>query len=97
VINEPILYWVYVLQSIVYDPWISGSAQPKLTKDNLGNISLPLPPPEDRLQIVSFLSREASRLDALIAKVREAIEKLKEYRTALISAAVTGKIDVRNS
>ncbi len=37
----------------------------------------------------------AARIDALVAKVREAIERLKELRTALISAAVTGKIDVR--
>jgi type I restriction enzyme, S subunit len=95
--NDPIPYWVYTLQSVVYDPWISGSAQPKLTKDNLGNISLPLPPLEDRLKIVSFLNREASKLDALIVKVREGIEKLKEYRTALISATVTGKIDVREA
>ena len=36
-----------------------------------------------------------ARLDALIAKVRHGIDKLHEYRTALISAAVTGKIDVR--
>ena len=37
---------------------------------------------------------ETARIDALVAKVREAIERLKELRTALISAAVTGKIDV---
>ena len=43
----------------------------------------------------SFLDREAARIDALIAKVRQAIDHLKEFRTALISAAVTGKIDVR--
>jgi hypothetical protein len=42
-----------------------------------------------------FLDRETARIDALVAKVREAIERLKELRTALISAAVTGKIDVR--
>ena len=45
--------------------------------------------------IGSFLDRETAKIDALIAKIREGIEKLKEYRTALISAAVTGKIDVR--
>jgi restriction endonuclease S subunit len=45
--------------------------------------------------IAAFLDRETAKIDALIAKVREAIERLKEYRTALISAAVTGKIDVR--
>ena len=42
-----------------------------------------------------FLDRETARIDALVAKVRDAIDRLKELRTALISAAVTGKIDVR--
>jgi type I restriction enzyme, S subunit len=45
--------------------------------------------------IVRFLTDEREKVDALINKIREGIEKLKEYRTALISAAVTGKIDVR--
>ncbi len=44
---------------------------------------------------VEWLERTASEIDALISKVREAIDRLKEFRTALISAAVTGKIDVR--
>jgi len=38
---------------------------------------------------------QVGRIGFLIAKIREGIEKLKEHRTALISAAVTGKIDVR--
>ena len=50
--------------------------------------------PEQRA-IAAFLDRETARIDALIAKIRDAIERLKELRTALISAAVTGKIDVR--
>ena len=45
--------------------------------------------------IAAFLDRETAKLDALIAKVCQAIDYLKEFRTALISAAVTGKIDVR--
>ena len=39
---------------------------------------------------------ETARIDAMIAKVNKAIEHLTEYRTALISAAVTGEIDVRH-
>lgn len=50
--------------------------------------------PEQRA-IADFLDRETARIDALVAKIRDAIERLKELRTALISAAVTGKIDVR--
>jgi len=41
------------------------------------------------------LDRASETVDPLIAKVNEAISRLREYRTALISAAVTGKIDVR--
>jgi len=40
---------------------------------------------------------ETAKLDALIDKAHEMIERLQEYRTALISAAVTGKIDVRRA
>jgi hypothetical protein len=40
--------------------------------------------------------RETARIDALVAKVRDATDRLRELRTALISAAVTGKIDVRD-
>jgi hypothetical protein len=50
--------------------------------------------PEQRA-IADFLDRETAGIDGLVAKVKEAIERLQEYRTALITAAVTGKIDVR--
>ena len=50
----------------------------------------------NNMMITDYLDRETGKIDALISKVREGIEKLKEYSTALISAAVTGKIDVRD-
>lgn len=56
---------------------------------------VPVPPRAEQEAIVAFLDRETAKMDALLAKVREAINRLKELRTALISAAVTGKIDVR--
>ena len=55
----------------------------------------PVPPRVEQRAIAAFLDRETARTDALVAKVRNAIDRLKELRTALISAAVTGKIDVR--
>ncbi len=54
-----------------------------------------LPPIAEQRDIAFDLDREMAKLDALVAKVREAIDRFKELRTALISAAVTGKIDVR--
>ncbi len=53
------------------------------------------PPTDKQRAIVEYLDQETNRIDGLISKVEEAIERLKEYRTALISAAVTGQIDVR--
>ncbi len=70
------------------------------TKDGLGlddvrNLSLLVPSILEQRTIATYLDRETGKIDTLIAKIREGIGKLKEYSTALISAAVTGKIDVR--
>jgi hypothetical protein len=43
------------------------------------------------------LDRETTAIDGLVGKVRNGVDRLKEFRTALISAAVTGKIDVREA
>jgi restriction endonuclease S subunit len=58
-------------------------------------LRLVAPPLTEQHAIAAFLDRETARIDALVAKVRDAIERLKEFRAALISAAVTGRIDVR--
>jgi type I restriction enzyme S subunit len=67
----------------------------RLYPDAFREIQTPLPPEPEQRAIAALLDRETARIDALIAKVREAIDRLKELRTALISAVVTGKIDVR--
>lgn len=59
-------------------------------------IRIIIPPKNEQKQIAQFLSNNSSEMGKLIAKAKESIQKLQEYRTALISAAVTGKIDVRN-
>ncbi len=74
-----------------------GSTFRELAKGMLEDVTLAVPPLPEQRAIAAFLDRETAKIDALIAKVREAIERLKEYRSALISAAVTGKIDVREA
>jgi type I restriction enzyme S subunit len=71
------------------------SAQPNLSMEDLGNLPLPIPPSEELEAIRSYLTKETSKLDALAAEAQKAIDLLQERRTALISAAVTGQIDVR--
>jgi type I restriction enzyme, S subunit len=56
----------------------------------------PVPPREEQAAIVQHTENKCSHIDAIISKFKRQIELLKEYRTALISEAVTGKIDLRN-
>jgi type I restriction enzyme S subunit len=71
--------------------------QLNLNTDTVGSILIGFPPLPEQHAIADFLDRETSKIDALSGKVKEAIDKLREYRSALIGAAVTGKIDVREA
>jgi type I restriction enzyme S subunit len=55
------------------------------------------PPETEQTAIATYLDRETAKIDQLVEKVETAIARLQEYRTALITAAVTGKIDVRKA
>ena len=73
-----------------------GSTKGAITCSQLANTDIPLPPLPEQTAIAAYLDRESAMIDCMIEKVETAIEKLTEYRTALITAAVTGKIDVRH-
>lgn len=66
-----------------------------LSLDDVREAPVALPPRWDQDAILRFLDSEIAKIDALSAKAKESIDLLKERRSALISAAVTGKIDVR--
>ena len=66
-----------------------------MNAEELGEALILLPPLSEQQSIARFLGSETPKLDALTAKIHEAIEDLKELRAALISAAVMGRIDVR--
>ena len=74
-----------------------GSTHQTIYMPAVGCFSTPVPPVPEQDQIIAFIRKETSAIDALISKVRQAIDHLREFRTALISAAVTGKIDVREA
>lgn len=61
----------------------------------LAKMPVAIPPKEEQAEINVFLDTETDKLDALTTEAQRAIALLQERRTALISAAVTGKIDVR--
>ncbi len=73
------------------------SAQPNLSMEDLGNIPIPVPPPEELSCLMAKLGASLGEFSALTAEAQRAIDLLQERRTALISAAVTGQIDVREA
>ncbi|MDO9140777.1 MAG: restriction endonuclease subunit S [Methylobacter sp.] len=68
----------------------------RLQTEVFSNFLIPYPPMNEQKEIVDFLDGKIERIDALVAETKNSIELLKEHSTALISAAVTGKIDVRH-
>jgi len=90
-----IRYWVATLETFDFSPLITGAAQPKLTADRLGGIQLPVPPANEQTAIADYLAAKTGGLDALVGQAVEVVDRLTEYRQALITSAVTGKIDVR--
>lgn len=74
-----------------------GGTKVQLSLDDIRGLELPAPPLMEQAQIVSHLHCYCGRMDALIAKCTRVIETLREYRSALITDAVRGKIDVRGT
>ncbi len=72
-----------------------GSTIATIGMPDVKSLACAVPPIAEQRAIVGFIEAETAKIDALVAKVEQAIERLLEYRTALITAAVTGKIDVR--
>jgi type I restriction enzyme S subunit len=92
-----LLYWMLAQPFLDYATESSMRvAMPKLNRDTLSAAPLVVPPGPEQVAIAKHIQEETTRIDAMRDKVLEATERLIEYRTALITAATTGKIDVRN-
>jgi type I restriction enzyme, S subunit len=92
-------FFYYLMYTAAKAGIFTASGNPN-TIDHLTGVQLrhyrfPFAPPQEQRTIVASLDLVTADLDGLIAEIRAAIGRLNEFRTALISAAVTGKIDVR--
>ena len=85
----------YIIDQFMISSLSVGTIQRQIKNHLLRVIQVPTPPLNDQQKIVSFLDTETTRIDKLISKQEKLIQKLKEYRSSIISHAVTGKIDVR--
>ena len=92
-------YYVFRYVQFYRPYWMIGAESsrkdPNISQERVGNAPFPFPPIEEQIQIVKCIDSLIDEVDALTLEATRAISLFKERRTALISAAVTGKIDVR--
>lgn len=95
--DSAFLYFALSAKHAQTSLWFSSasSAQQAIYIRDVAEVPVPIPPCTERTEIASFLRAEMSKFDTLTTEAQRAIDLLQERRTALISAAVTGQIDVR--
>jgi type I restriction enzyme, S subunit len=94
--NEFLFRWILTEQFSAFAVLESDRvAMPKINRESLKQVKFALPPIDEQRQICEHIASQTIGFDRLVAEAERAIELLQERRTALISAAVTGKIDVR--
>src|SRR5690554_1276121 len=89
----------YIYYQAIFFPFSllsTNTALPSMTQEDLLMLPFVIPPNKEQESIVRHVQDKTAKFDYLINKAQSAIEFMQERRTALISAAVTGKIDVRS-
>ncbi|OBU28321.1 restriction endonuclease subunit S [Photobacterium kishitanii] len=94
-INNKFLYYIFEAGQAYLGLGKMGT-QLNLNTDTVGGIKIGLPSKQEIEQIIIYIEKQKDEYNTLIKKASDSINLMHERRTALISAAVTGKIDVRN-
>jgi type I restriction enzyme S subunit len=84
-----------LLRTMDLNQYSVSAAQPGLSAEYLGRLKVPLPPLDEQEKISNYIELRTLKIDHLKKKIAKAIGHLEEYRSSLITQAVTGKIDVR--
>ena len=87
-------YLFYALEELDINPYITGSAQPKLSQEKLQNIWVPLPDLEEQQEIATYIRSKCAEIDKLIAKKEQLIKELESYKKSLIYEVITGKREI---
>ena len=89
-------FMYYQAMMFPFDKYSTSTALPSMTQNDLGNNHISIPFLSEQQQIANYLDEKTAEIDNTIEKYKMQINKLKEYRQALITEVVTGKIDVRD-
>ena len=87
-------YLFYALEELDINPYITGSAQPKLSQEKLQNIWVPLPDLEEQQEIATYIRSKCAEINKLVVKKEQLVKELESYKKSLIYEVVTGKREV---
>jgi type I restriction enzyme S subunit len=93
-IKYEMVYLGELLKTMNLNQYSVSAAQPGLAVETIKNLQIPFPPLEEQQSIVHHIEIECTRIDTKVARTEQLISLLDEYRTALISEVVTGKVKV---
>lgn len=94
--------WLYQLTCLTHfralgvESMTGAAGQQRVSQEFVANFHVPLPSPDEQLELVGFIERETARFRTAIAVAEREISLIREYRTRLIADVVTGKLDVRH-
>jgi type I restriction enzyme S subunit len=89
-------YWFQAFKQSIIEIYATGGGQPNINQQIISSLKVSCPSIEEQDEITRFLDGEISNVNLMLSKIEKAIDLLNERRSALISEAVSGKIDVRS-
>lgn len=87
--NVSAKFFYYLCTQIEFDFYQYGSAVPSMTKRDLNSVNFPYPTLNEQCRIADYLDHKCAKIDAIIARQQQVIEKLKAYKLSVITEAVT--------
>ena len=85
-------YVAHVINSYDLEPYITGSAQPKLSQDNLNRIPIPLPPKDEQSRILSAITTSFGLIDRMSVSIDDLSSYIKDVKSKILELAMQGKL-----
>jgi type I restriction enzyme S subunit len=95
ILDKSEIIWLgELLRNMDLNQYSLASAQPGLSVERIQNLHIPVPTMKEQNEIVKLIQKETSKIDSAVGKIENEIKLMQEYKIALISEVVTGKIKV---
>lgn len=94
--NYILRYFYYIACSFDYEQYKSQTTLPSMTQSAYENAYIPVPPISEQQEIADYLDEKTAKIDSLVEELEAQLNDLATYKQAVITEAVTGKVDVRH-